>query len=964
MNRMQSYQISQLKKRKIRITFLIHSKAFWPSWKSFYESCKKDDSVLVKVFYLPVKQQSEGYSGQFEGTEEFLKENNIAFQRINFNDILGEEEDYIIFQTPYDQWHRDLESSSQKAYFAGKKIVYISYGLEFTESKEDIRNQFTSEFYKTCYKIFSYNPLISLDYIRWGKLKPEVVEAVGHPKFDFLYEASNKKKLPVSFEEKRTILVWHPHFPCLYSLSSSGVKQPSTFSWEQNEELLEFLLESDKFNVIFMPHHMFFGVWKYGFGIDEQKIKNFKKKIFESTNIKLWFGEYPEIISNCDVFIGERSAVTIEIAAFPKTPACLLIGKVEEDYNLIGFDIFSSYTKAKNVREVIEFLLNLDSSRDKQLELRKKVFLKYFLPYWDGKNGERIKNNLILSKIEEIKKEESLKGLIMKDDKIKKYDKIISIGPDCLTAMTLKEIGVRDFSSPFDWVYRNTSSNFYLEEILRLFETNFEDFFRKEILVDEGPIEGHCRKIVNKKTGFVFIHDIPNDSNLDISYDEIYEKYFRRIERLNKILMSAQKVLFVYMDNQQTPEFIYERFVNFIEKKFSNPHVNLLVLRHLPELGEFEINEDEATRITVVEYNNDPKYATRTWDRWYRNEKIYKDLFYKYCLLSKNKGGFSNGKELITVLLPTYNSEAYLRQCIVSILNQTYQNFEILVIDDSTTEGTKRLLSRFDDDRIKIVKGPGRGLAAALNLGLSLSKGDYIARIDADDEALPTRLEKQIEFLNQHSEVGILGTQQEHFGLWSFFHKCEPEPASLKLALLFGCDICHSTVMFRKSFIEQYSIRYPENSPQEDYELWLQCLDKTTIANIPEVLGRYRIHNSITIKKEKILEDYEVSLSSKYIKKFFDISIDNETKEVINRRKKNNKLTIFERVKEQYIFYTLLNRMEKANEKVNFLSNEQFSKAKVKLWNKFYGNRVDLFNVNKLTLKDYLKIILKRILKK
>lgn len=121
MNRMQSYQISQLKKRKIRITFLIHSKAFWPSWKSFYESCKKDDFVQVKVYYLPVKEQSEGYSGQFEGTEEFLKENDIDFQKINFKDILEDEEDYIIFQTPYDQWHRDLESSSQKAYFAGKK---------------------------------------------------------------------------------------------------------------------------------------------------------------------------------------------------------------------------------------------------------------------------------------------------------------------------------------------------------------------------------------------------------------------------------------------------------------------------------------------------------------------------------------------------------------------------------------------------------------------------------------------------------------------------------------------------------------------------------------------------------------------------------------------------------------------------------------------------------------------------
>lgn len=204
----------------------------------------------------------------------------------------------------------------------------------------------------------------------------------------------------------------------------------------------------------------------------------------------------------------------------------------------------------------------------------------------------------------------------------------------------------------------------------------------------------------------------------------------------------------------------------------------------------------------------------------------------------------------VTVLLPTYMSERYLPETINSVLAQTYRDFELLAVDDSPTDRTIEILKSYQDQRIRIVQGKRQGLADALNLGIDLALGEYIARIDADDTMVPTRLAKQVAFLDANPNVAVCGGWQQYFGLSTFLHNPPASAAQCRANLLFYCDLCHSTVMLRKIFFQTYDLRYDGRFAAEDFELWTRVLDYGEIANIPEVLGYYRyVGQNITKRK-------------------------------------------------------------------------------------------------------------------
>jgi glycosyltransferase involved in cell wall biosynthesis len=112
----------------------------------------------------------------------------------------------------------------------------------------------------------------------------------------------------------------------------------------------------------------------------------------------------------------------------------------------------------------------------------------------------------------------------------------------------------------------------------------------------------------------------------------------------------------------------------------------------------------------------------------------------------------------VTVLMSVYNGEEHLREAIDSILNQTYKNFEFLIIDDGSTDGSVNIIRSYLDPRIRLIKNKKNiGITRSLNKGLKLARGEYIARMDDDDIAFPERLEKQVRFLNEHVNVGLVG---------------------------------------------------------------------------------------------------------------------------------------------------------------------------------------------------------------
>jgi glycosyltransferase involved in cell wall biosynthesis len=193
-----------------------------------------------------------------------------------------------------------------------------------------------------------------------------------------------------------------------------------------------------------------------------------------------------------------------------------------------------------------------------------------------------------------------------------------------------------------------------------------------------------------------------------------------------------------------------------------------------------------------------------------------------------------------------FNAARYVRQSVDSMLRQSFSDFELIVIDDGSTDGSGDIVSEYSDTRIVLFRQENQGLVASLNRGIAQSRGTYIARQDADDISLPSRLEKQVRFLDSHPEVAVVGAWAEVFNLQEQgvrFLRHPPDTSTLKFHLLFGCPFVHTSVMLRRSALDDVGGSYstdPERQPPEDRELWTRLALHHDLANIPEVLVRYR----------------------------------------------------------------------------------------------------------------------------
>ena len=208
------------------------------------------------------------------------------------------------------------------------------------------------------------------------------------------------------------------------------------------------------------------------------------------------------------------------------------------------------------------------------------------------------------------------------------------------------------------------------------------------------------------------------------------------------------------------------------------------------------------------------------------------------------------------IIMPVYNTkEEYLRESIESILNQTYKDFDFFIINDGSTntDVVETILSYQNDKRIKFINNKeNRGLISVLNQGLELCKNyEYIARMDSDDISIPTRFEKQIEYLDNNKNVGVLGS----------WYKMFPENNIMKPAenykyldlIKWNPWLCHPSIMLRNSILIKHNLSYDYNYKYaEDYELWARMICITEIHNIQEVLINYRCDGqNISIIKSK-----------------------------------------------------------------------------------------------------------------
>lgn len=199
----------------------------------------------------------------------------------------------------------------------------------------------------------------------------------------------------------------------------------------------------------------------------------------------------------------------------------------------------------------------------------------------------------------------------------------------------------------------------------------------------------------------------------------------------------------------------------------------------------------------------------------------------------------------VSVILPAYNAQSTIGETIQSIIDQTYKDWELIIINDGSTDDTKSVVLSFDDPRIKYIENDGnKKLIYTLNRGIELSSGKYIARMDSDDICMPTRFEKQVAFMEANPNVIVCGSSIEKFGddieplRKDYFEQNEEIKAAYPIL---GC-FCHPAVMMRARVIKENNIRYDgEFKDSEDYKLWLDLMNFGDYSNIPEVLLRYRI---------------------------------------------------------------------------------------------------------------------------
>lgn len=218
-------------------------------------------------------------------------------------------------------------------------------------------------------------------------------------------------------------------------------------------------------------------------------------------------------------------------------------------------------------------------------------------------------------------------------------------------------------------------------------------------------------------------------------------------------------------------------------------------------------------------------------------------------------------ESLVTILMPVYNGEAFLREAIDSVLAQTYADFIFLIINDGSTDNTEKIILSYNDSRIQYVRNEENlKLIKTLNKGLSLVTTKYVARMDADDICVPTRLERQIEYMECHPLVGLVGTWCQTIGKKKKSpihseenHDQEIDHEQICFKQLYQIQIVHPSCMMRMSVLQTLGNWFDEAYLHaEDYELFTRMSHVTNLANIPEVLHLYRIHqNAVSVLYNK-----------------------------------------------------------------------------------------------------------------
>ena len=318
----------------------------------------------------------------------------------------------------------------------------------------------------------------------------------------------------------------------------------------------------------------------------------------------------------------------------------------------------------------------------------------------------------------------------------------------------------------------------------------------------------------------------------------------------------------------------------------------------------------------------------------------------------------------ISILMPAYNAALYLIEAIESMLNQTFTDFELLILDDCSTDNTEEIVNAFQDKRIYYIRQEKNlGLANNLNVGLKLAKGKYIARMDGDDISYPDRLQIQYDFLEKHPEIDLCSCGLEMFGKDNQVWIRERDPEQVKITMMFYSPVLHATSMWRRESFEKHNLYYNQDAfPAEDYDLWARAIFHCTLVNIPQVLYKYRIHGvQVTYMDDRAVEKSK-EIQFNYIKN----TGNNFSDEIVNKMIED---FIYKTPKEKQDFKIMKQTYRmflKYSAENNFFD---YKKLKNRLEKKYQSDLVKYLKSNRivfstllfeLSFKNFIKLLIKR----
>jgi glycosyltransferase involved in cell wall biosynthesis len=227
----------------------------------------------------------------------------------------------------------------------------------------------------------------------------------------------------------------------------------------------------------------------------------------------------------------------------------------------------------------------------------------------------------------------------------------------------------------------------------------------------------------------------------------------------------------------------------------------------------------------------------------------------------------------ISILMPVWNGETFLAAAVDSLLAQTFTDFELLVIDDGSTDRTAEILQDYTDPRLRVLRLDHAGIVVALNRGMSAAQADWIARLDADDISEPRRLERQWQAVSRHPRAVLCHTAITFFGGGDITPGKTRLPRSRSftaLRLCHQCPVVHSTVLFKKSVALAAGGYLPEERHAEDFSLWGRMLEMGEFIALPEKLVRFRVHQqSVSRQNLEAQQALARRIGTRHCQKFF-----------------------------------------------------------------------------------------------